>query len=108
MKPHTKGIYSVARGRAVSASGQKNKLRKKNIGVCLVFDDDDTWETREAKDGSIIIIVSPESKWKVTTEQLPGVKRKTVIFRQGAKLKPNGVVSLGNGEFKIEYEELKA
>lgn len=101
------GIYTVSSTKAASGSGKKSGIRKRNIGVCLVIDDDNTWDIKEAKDGSVIVIIPPGSKWKVTMEQLPGAKRKAVIFREGANLKPNGVVSLPNGEFSIEYEELK-
>ncbi|MBK9316633.1 MAG: hypothetical protein IPM55_20650 [Acidobacteria bacterium] len=84
------GIYTAA--------GRRNKQK----GVCVAFDDNGIWDIKEAKDGSIIILIPPDSKWKVTTEQPLNTQRKIVIFREGATVRREGPF-LDSDEIHLGY-----
>ena len=77
--------------------------RKKNVGVCLVIDDQNTWEIKQATDGSTVVIIPAGSKWKVTTEAPTGAKRKVVIFREGGAVRREGPFEK-TAEMQINYD----
>lgn len=76
---------------------------KKNVGICLVIDDQDSWTISQTADGSTVINIPPGSKWKVTTENPTGNKRKIVIFRDGGSVHRAGPFEVKD-EILIPYD----
>ena len=75
----------------------------KNIGVCVIIDDRDSWDIKIARDGSTIVTIPANSKWLVTTEETPEGKKKAVIFRKGGTLLKEGPFK-DQAELSVAYE----
>jgi hypothetical protein len=81
----------------------QSSASKKDVGVCLVIDEQNLWKIEDGANGSTVITIPAGSKWKVTTENPTGDKRKVVIFRDGGSVHRTGPFEIVD-EILIPYE----